>query len=160
TVGPDGALWFTEGATDKVGRITTAGLLQEFGTGITAGSTPTGITLGPHNNLWFTENTGDRIGPGNRPAGPGPVAVRGDAGAGPAVKVFNGDGTLRFSFFAYGQGFTGGVRVAMGDVNGDGTLDVITGAGAGAAGGHVKVFDGKTGNEIRSFFAFPGFAGG
>src|SRR4051794_687917 len=88
-----------------------------------------------------------------------PLLVAGaDVGAGPNVKAFNADGTLRFSFFAYGTGFTGGVRVAVGDVNGDGVNDIITGTGAGAA--HVKVFDGKNGQEIRSFFAFPGFTGG
>jgi hypothetical protein len=56
------------------------------------------------------------------------------------------------NFFAYGT-FSGGVFVAAGDVNGDGKADIVTGAGAGG-GPHVKVFSGKTGAEIRSFFAF------
>jgi hypothetical protein len=86
-------------------------------------------------------------------------AVGADAGAGGHVKVFNSDGTLRFSFFAF-PGFSGGVRVATGDVNGDLTDDVIVGAGPGSVGGHVKVFDGGTGALVASFFAFPGFAGG
>lgn len=61
---------------------------------------------------------------------------------------------------AYPASFMGGVRVASGDVDGDGTADIITGAGPGAAP-HVKVFDGRTGTEIRSFFAFPAaFQGG
>ena len=82
-----------------------------------------------------------------------------DAGAPPNVEVLNADGTVRDSFFAYGQGFLGGVRVATGDVNGDGVLDIITGTATGA--GHVKVFDGKSGNELFSFFAYgAGYAGG
>lgn len=83
------------------------------------------------------------------------------AGAAPHVKVFSGEsGEGIRSFFAYDLQFAGGVNVAAGDIDGDGIDDVITGAGAGA-GPHVKVFSGKSGEEIRSFFAFdPQFAGG
>src|SRR5687768_17521486 len=76
------------------------------------------------------------------------------------VKVFDGVTSAETqSFFAY-PGFAGGVRVASGDVNNDGVSDIITGAGPGSSGGHVKVFDGVTGAEIRSFSAFGGFSGG
>lgn len=76
-----------------------------------------------------------------------------DAGAGPHVKVFDGTTNAEIhSFFAYSPSFTGGVRVAAGDINGDGFADIITGSGAGA--GHVKVFDGQTGADLRSFFAY------
>jgi hypothetical protein len=83
-------------------------------------------------------------------------------GATPHVKVFSGaTGAELFSFFAFGMGFTGGVTVAGGDVTGDGRADIITGAGPGSPGGHVKVFDEKTGAEIRSFFAYAQtFSGG
>ena len=74
------------------------------------------------------------------------------------VRLFAPTGSLQTGFDPYGGGFVGGIRVATGDVNGDGVTDVIVGAGAGA--GHVKVFSGADGSQIRSFFAYPGFAGG
>ena len=82
-------------------------------------------------------------------------------GTTPHVKVFDGaTGTLLQSFFAYDAGFLGGVNVAFGDVNRDGVNDIITGAAAGTSP-HVKVFDGTTGSELRSFLAFDeGFRGG
>lgn len=57
-------------------------------------------------------------------------------------------------------GFPGSVRVAVGDITGDGVADVLTSAGAGGSP-HVKVFDGNTFTELRSFFAFnPAFTNG
>jgi hypothetical protein len=83
------------------------------------------------------------------------------AGGGPHVQAFSGaGGGLLLSFFAYDPGFTGGVHVAAGDVTGDGRSDVVTGTGAGG-GPHVRVFDGATGAEVSSLFAYdPGFIGG
>ena len=81
-------------------------------------------------------------------------------GSGGDVNVFDGVSSLLISnFSAYGTGFTGGVRVATGDVDGDGIVDVITGTGAGSVG-HVKVFDGEKFSQMHSFFAYPGFTGG
>ncbi|QGJ71984.1 Hypothetical protein PBC10988_36970 [Planctomycetales bacterium 10988] len=61
------------------------------------------------------------------------------------------------SFFPYGEGFTGGVRVDTGDINGDGILDIITAAGPGG-GPHVQVFDSRTGQLItgglNNFYAY------
>ncbi len=73
------------------------------------------------------------------------------AGGGPHVRVFPGEGKPLASFFAYDKKFTGGVHVAAGDVEGDGTVEIITGAGAGG-GPHVRVFSGK-GILKRQFFA-------
>ncbi len=82
-------------------------------------------------------------------------------GGGPHIRVFDGaTGQVVREFMAYTPSFTGGVYVAIGDVNHDGTPDIITGAGPGG-GPHVKVFDGATGGVIASFFAFsPEFTGG
>jgi hypothetical protein len=56
--------------------------------------------------------------------------------------------------------FTGGIFVAAGDVDGDGFVDIIIGADAGA-GPQVNVFSGQDGSLLESFLAFPaGFSGG
>src|SRR5262245_28580779 len=81
------------------------------------------------------------------------------AGAPPSVRVVDASGTDQ-SFFAYDPAFLGGVRVALGDVNGDGVLDIITGAGPGG-GPHGRIWDGATLTELHGFFAYdPTFAGG
>lgn len=87
-------------------------------------------------------------------------AVGAGAGGGPQVKVYNPDGSLRFTFFAYDTSFTGGVAVAVGDVTGDGFPDVVTAAGP-TGGPHVKVYDGVGGQLIFSFLAYNlDFTGG
>jgi hypothetical protein len=76
------------------------------------------------------------------------------------VKVFSGWNNAELqSFLAY-PGVTNEVRVAAGDVNGDGFVDIITSLGEGATS-HIKVFDGTDLDPLASFFAYgAGFTGG
>jgi hypothetical protein len=113
------------------------------------------------------------------------IVTAAGGGGGPHVKVIDGaklgqvqgngeiaDSALVSGFFAYDPTFTGGVNVAVADVNGDGNADVITGAGPGG-GPHVKVINGTKLNQLQanseiansallgSFFAYaPTFVGG
>ena len=61
TAGADGALWFTEPGTNKIGRITTTGTITEF-TIPTPNSYPLAIAAGADGALWFTENLTNKIG--------------------------------------------------------------------------------------------------
>lgn len=87
-------------------------------------------------------------------------AVGAGVGCGPRVYVYNADNSIRFQFMAYDVSFEGEVRVATGDVNGDGVDDIITGAGP-SGGPHVKVFSGVDRALLASFFAYDAsFTGG
>lgn len=59
--GPDGNVWFTERAANRVAHATPGGSIMEIVVP-TGGSSPTGITAGPDGNLWFTEQTANKIG--------------------------------------------------------------------------------------------------
>jgi virginiamycin B lyase len=61
TVGPDGALWFTEENGNRIGRITTAGSISEFAQLPNPGSLPSEIVTGPDGALWFTEFGANKI---------------------------------------------------------------------------------------------------
>ena len=78
----------------------------------------------------------------------------------PIVNVYDGNGTLIRSFFAYEQTFHGGVNVATADVTNDGVPDTITAPGFGG-GPVVRIWDGTTGAMVRQFNAYdPAFRGG
>ncbi|MDD3711017.1 MAG: putative glycoside hydrolase [Patescibacteria group bacterium] len=75
-------------------------------------------------------------------------------GGGPHVRVFNKDGKpLIGGFFAYDQKFRGGVKVAVMDLDGDGTQEIITAAGIGG-GPHIRVFSKDGRPLIGGFFAY------
>lgn len=101
------------------------------------------------------------------------VAAAGQ-GQPPFVHIFDLHGCItctapsKLTFPAFDLGFTGGVRVATGDFDGDGYMDIVTAAGPGGAG-QVRVFGGgprgtfatTTGRELGQFLAFgPGFTSG
>lgn len=75
------------------------------------------------------------------------------AGGGPHIRIIDGrTGAERLSFFGFTPDFRGGVFLAIADINGDTFPDVIASAGDGG-GPHIRVFDGRTGAELASFFA-------
>ena len=88
------------------------------------------------------------------------LAVGADAGASPAVQLYNPDGTQRLAFTAFDPSFTGGVRVASGDLNGDGIDEIVVVPGAGG-GPIVRVFSSLNGQLLSQFLAYEeSFRGG
>ena len=89
------------------------------------------------------------------------VVTGAGAGGGPHVKVFDGrTGAMTTNFFAFDPSFTGGVRVAAGDVTGDGHAEIIVGAGPGGLA-EVRVFDPVTTTLLSNVLAYtPAFTGG
>jgi hypothetical protein len=120
--------------------------------------------------LVFPHETGGTF---HAPVGPQVVSISGtarriatgaDSGGSPLVRQFPaiaGPSDPSTTDLVAGDAtFSGGVRVAEGDVNGDGVADLIAGWGPGSRP-TVFVYDGHTGAELAAFDAFePGFTGG
>ena len=92
-------------------------------------------------------------------------AVTPDQGGGPRVTIFsllaNGTTQTKANFFGIDdEAFRGGARAALGDINDDGTPDLLLAAGFGG-GPRVAVFDGDAvlsntrTKLVPDFFAFP-----
>ena len=144
------------------GTATASGSASINGTGLVA---VTGVAFGASSTATITTiRSGYNSGSSQVTAFAGPnvqFAAGTDSGGGPVVMVKFTDGSS-LSFFAYDPSYTGGVRVALGDLNGDGTNEVICGAGVGG-GPNVRVFSitPSSVTMVANFFAFePVFKGG
>lgn len=73
-------------------------------------------------------------------------------GAAPIVRRIDAQGNILTEFLAYNEKFKGGVRLAMGDVDGDGEVEIVTGPGP-SGGPQVRIFN-LSGEVEGQFFAF------
>ncbi|MBX9625933.1 MAG: FG-GAP-like repeat-containing protein [Gemmataceae bacterium] len=89
----------------------------------------------------------DRDGAADILAGAGP-------GGGPVVSVFRADGARTGQFLAGDAGSRAGVAVAAADMGGDGTVEIIAGAGAG----NLTTFSGAGFAVVSGFAPFGGAA--
>ena len=101
-LGPDGKLWFTENAVDKIGRVTPGNppLIEEFDVP-TNFVEPLNITVGPDNKIWFSGKFNGAGGVGRMdPANPADTQGHGGYGVtepsagsplAPMAKIWLGD---------------------------------------------------------------------
>ncbi|MDP1907195.1 MAG: hypothetical protein Q8K85_02755, partial [Hyphomicrobium sp.] len=89
------------------------------------------------------------------------VTATGPGGGGdPHLRTFTSSGAaIGNGVYAYNVGFRGGFSVAVGDLNGDGKGEIITGAGP-SGGPHVKVFNAALAKQSEFFAYAANFLGG
>ena len=99
------------------------------------------------------------VGDGNLPipglAIPPPtvLAIGADTGSPPTVRILDGGTRAEVrNFLAFPPKTKGGVRVAVGDVTGDGVPELIAATGKGASP-EIRVFDGVSGAQLGGAFA-------
>ena len=157
--GTTGAEFFDDDADGDTDRVVLH--LQDAGRGDTDGfgdgviSDPGGPAF---RGLPAVPPTAPPMEPGRPFVGPREFAAGAGRGAG-AVTLYGPDGAARFTLDPFGP-FTGGVRTAAADFNGDGVADVVAGTGPGRAT-RVVILDGRTQAELFAVDPFEaGFIGG
>jgi len=81
-------------------------------------------------------------------------------GMDPIVRVYNGASQALFaSLPVFEAGFLAGVNIAVGDITGDGVIDLVAAASTGVP--RVRIFNGTNGALLYDFVAFsvPGMSG-
>lgn len=102
TVAPDGAVWFTAGQANAVGRINADGSGLKLHALPHANSAPRIIAMGADGNVWFSEHNGNRI---------GRITAAGELkefdiptpASQPRAIALGGDGNIWFGEFAAGK---------------------------------------------------------
>ena len=123
-----------------------------------------GLTLDAARRLIVVGKTSDNIGVARLGAQPGldPLLLVSGTQDGNGLQYMPDSAGMfaKGPVFNVFPGFTGTIRVATADINGDGIPDQIAGAGPGT-GSVVAAYDGATGKLLANFFAFePTFTGG
>src|SRR5581483_4816449 len=98
---------------------------------------------------------------GGATSGPtGTFAVGAGTGAPSRVDVYDTSGRVIYSTTAFDPSFTGGARVAVADVTGDGVPDYVVGTGPGAST-LVQVINGASRQPVLTYQPFEAaFTGG
>ncbi|MBI5621335.1 VCBS repeat-containing protein [Candidatus Falkowbacteria bacterium] len=76
------------------------------------------------------------------------------------VEIYNSAGVKEKTFYPYGEKYTKGINISIGDLNGDDTQEIVTGTENGG-GPHIRVFNDRGDLINPGFFAYGrGYRGG
>ncbi|MCH7492310.1 VCBS repeat domain-containing M23 family metallopeptidase [Patescibacteria group bacterium] len=84
---------------------------------------------------------------------PSVIVTAAGIGGGPHVRIFSSQGKLQNQFFAYAEGFRGGVNIEIANVDKSSITPEIATVPASGGGAHIRLFD-YTGRPLNSFQAF------
>ncbi|MGA9314346.1 MAG: hypothetical protein WBV77_06925 [Solirubrobacteraceae bacterium] len=155
--GPDGAMWFTEAAGDKIGRIDSTGKITEYPIP-TANAQPNGIVTGSDGNIWFSETHADKIGKLVPSTGAIAEYALPTANAEPMGVALGSEGNVWFA--EYGSSKVGYITPA-GAITEDGTLfgdDNPLYLTAGTGEGSFMWYSGGSGHHV-GYQTVAGYAG-
>lgn len=117
TVGPDGAMWFTETSTHKLGQISASGnspVITEFSLPTSRGlPNPTAIAHGPDGDLWYADGANSGIGKIST-SGSGTEYAIPTSASSPTGIVEGFDGRMWFTEYDGGFGKTLGATTTSG----------------------------------------------
>ncbi len=148
----DGIIAMGPGTIAGPGGAPAGGLLRIY-SGLDASVMGEGYPFGPSSTGGLFVAVGDVSGDGNND-------LIASEGTGARLRAYSmvGGAALLGELMPYGPAFAGGVRIAAGDVSGDGIDDIITAPAFGA--GTLKIYSGA-GSLAGELFPFgPSFTGG
>ena len=87
------------------------------------------------------------------------IVVAPQSGVSPEVRIYSASGSWQRAFLVYPDTFLGGVNLAMGDLDRDGSAEIVVGPGS-SGGPHVKIVNGFGQVKDQLFPYDPAFRGG
>jgi virginiamycin B lyase len=149
TAGPDGALWFAD-CSGSIDRITTAGVITQYSSGLIIGADPIGIAQGPGGSIWFADYGNNAVGRVNLGNGTITEYKTGISPNASVVAIAGGSAGMWFVENAYSQ--IGAITAPNPSINSGGVVSAASFAAVPVAPGEVvSIFGQQIGPTTPAF---------